>query len=96
MILSKNISIDITEDLLDGIGQLLSDEVPKCGKRQCLHAIKKIPIQNIISAGFFHSPQRTDAMFHESKEYHFKELLFLTSWGPVLYPLSTKYLDRPM
>lgn len=37
-------------------------------------------VTNVIAAELLHFTQRTDTILHESKEYHFKQFLFITSW----------------
>ena len=80
MVFLKNIGIDIQKNLFDGIREFLPDEAAKGGKGRHPHAIEKIQVPNIVFAEFFDITRRRNPLFHESKEYHFEEFVFITSW----------------
>ena len=80
MVFFKNISIHIPKNLFYRIRKFIPDDVTESGEGRCFYAVQKIHIPDIITAESFDVSQGTDPVFHESKKYHFEELLFITSW----------------
>ena len=80
MILCKNVCIYVCKYLLYGSSQFISDKISECSKSRCFHFIQKIHVSNIIMTELLNFAQRTNAILHKSKEYHFKQFLFITSW----------------
>ena len=50
----------------------VSDDVAESNKGRGSHAIKQVHVSDIISTEFFNISQRTDSVFHKSKEYYFE------------------------